>query len=68
MRPVAYLAFALLVLATGCSSLETLDRGRLNHPAMSFDRDRTPPRASYLAPLNGLQGLASGGGCSVCAH
>lgn len=56
----------LIVLATSaCGSLDQIDRGDLNSPAMNLDA----VIAGSLSPLSGLRGGAtSSGGCSVCAH
>jgi hypothetical protein len=65
-RLIPLLSFLLSL--TGCSSLATLDRDLLNHPAMDLEQARTP---NVTPPLTGLgsarQGNASGG-CTTCAH
>ncbi len=66
-RPMyAYLILSLLALG-GCSSMKTLDRGRLNSKIM-LPEEYTA--LDQVSPHTGMRasGNSNGGGCSVCAH
>jgi hypothetical protein len=74
MCRLPFLAFALALLCSGCSSIDPIEpwvkpyeRDRMADPIMSFDRD--PVSTSYMAHVysvregsRGGQG-GSGGGC-----
>lgn len=61
----------LVCLLTGlsaCSSLSTLDRDYLNHPAMELRQQKTPLAATPLTQLSNFRQSSTAGGCSSCAH
>ncbi len=61
-------AAILVMLINGCASLGSVDRSRLNHPAMDMASNRVAPPPTFLTNLGSIQGSSGGNGCSVCAH
>lgn len=66
MKTAAGILFLLLI--AGCSNLESVNRNRLNHPAMDLTKHRTPPPSPYLTTLGALGNSSGGNSCSACAH
>ena len=60
MRSV--IAFALVVLATGCANVASYERGVLAHPSMTSDDMSTGFEGHVRAVSEGAAGGFSGGG------